>query len=311
MNNNLEISIRQNLSPTEIDMVSKLFHAVSFAIDHPPLGEHRWLDLVIGGRQAHYAILASTSKSDSHLVGYAQISASRSDWAIDLVVHPRIRGTSDDPSKKLLSEGLNLVSQSGGGHVHWWVPRPNDLDDELAKELHFARGRDLMQLRCTLPLPQNFSNELEGFEIRGFETNKDELEWLEVNNQAFAWHPEQGGWTLEILRSRQKESWFDPNGFLIHEIQSKIAGFCWTKVHRDANPVMGEIYVIAVHPRHQSSGIGRKLVIAGLDYLAKIDTQIGMLYVDSTNKAALGLYYKLGFETNHIDRAYVFDAQSH
>ncbi len=307
MHHEYVLEVRNTLSPIEIDQVSKLFHLVSKVTSHTPLGEHRWLDLVQGGRAAKFAILAYRHQSSDVICGYAQVSHSDNNWALDLVTSPGSLDESENPSRLLLSRALELVAENGGGHVHWWVPQPTPFQDMLAMELGMSVGRDLFQLRIALPTSENFQQMVKDFQTRPFQINQDEQSWLEVNNSAFSWHPEQGGWTREILERRQLEPWFDLSGFLVHEIDGKMAGFCWTKVHEATHPPMGEIYVIAVHPNFQSRGLGKQLVVAGLNYLSRKGLTVGMLYVDSENHAARHLYEQLGFHFDHNDRAYVVD----
>ena len=175
--------------------------------------------------------------------------------------------------------------------------------DDLAAALGMTRVRELLQLRRPLPLPPEVRpRDPLPYAARAFVPGRDDEQWLEVNNRAFSWHPEQGGWTLETLHAKEAEPWFDADGFLVTELDGALAGFCWTKIHHDTEPVLGEIFVIAVDPTVQARGLGRFLTIAGLDWLTEQGITHAMLYVESDNEPARALYDKLGFHTHQAKR---------
>ncbi|MCS5685232.1 MAG: GNAT family N-acetyltransferase, partial [Acidimicrobiales bacterium] len=118
------------------------------------------------------------------------------------------------------------------------------------------------------------------------------------------WHPEQGDWKAEDLTARRAEPWYLREGFRIWERDGRVGGFCWTKIHHDTVPKLGEIYVIAVDPDFHGEGIGRQLVLAGLAWLTEQHLRHAILYVESDNDHANRVYRGLGFELKHVNRCY-------
>jgi mycothiol synthase len=223
-------------------------------------------------------------------------------WTIDVPAADRLALASDDLCDGL-ARAVEGVRTGGGGTCRLWIGHVEPGDDELVAHWGFKPYRDLWQLRC--PLPAGPSD----LPVRPIEP-ADEAEVLAVNRRAFSWHPEQGAMSAADLAERQSEPWYDPAGFLVHEHDGRIAGFCWTKLHPagGAPPddiAMGEIYVIAVDPDFQGRGIGGPLTLAGLNHLRSCGPAVGMLYVESDNTAANAVYERLGFEHHHTNRAYV------
>ena len=289
----------------DIAAVSELLEVAAQADGHAPLGEHQWLDLVEGGRTGVAGLVAWEPGHD-HPVGYAQVTRGDTSWALEFVVDPHHRDASCTIGEDLVRAALDVVRQEGGGRISLWVPKPSAESDTVATAAGLRHHRELYQMRRPLPVGEDYE-----LATRAFEAGRDEDAWLEVNRRAFASHPEQGGWDLDTLKRREAEPWFDPAGFLLHERDGRLAGSCWTKVHADADhhhPAaagLGEIYVVAVDPDFQGQGLGRRLVLAGLDTLARRGIATGMLYVDASNAGAVRLYEDLGFTVDHVDRSYV------
>ena len=108
--------------------------------------------------------------------------------------------------------------------------------------------------------------------------------------------------------------------FFLAEVNHKIIGSTWTKIHGShthqheaddeshAHPAIGEIYITAVDQEYSGRGIGKVLTITALNYLKYQGLSDAMLYVDFDNKAALTLYQSLGFTQSGMDILYKLKA---
>lgn len=171
----------------------------------------------------------------------------------------------------------------------------------IAGRLGFVQVRALWQMHLDMPDALPARALPEGVRIRPFVVGADEAEFLRVNNAAFDWHPEQGGWGPEQVTARQAEPWFDADGFLLAvDADDRLLGYHWTKIH--TSPVrIGEVYVLGVDPAAQGSGLGAVLTVEGLRYLYGRGLREVLLYVESDNEAAVRVYRKLGFTLRHTD----------
>ncbi len=184
------------------------------------------------------------------------------------------------------------------------------MDSHLAEE-GFERVRLLHQMRRPLPLPDELRAATRAITVRSF-TEVDAGGFLSVNNRAFTWHPDQGGWDARRLTAAMDEPWFSPDDLLVHDTDGLLDGFCWTKVHPPVadgdpdgpRPPTGEIYVIAADPDAHGTGLGRALTVAGLDHLAAKGLELAMLYVEADNEPAIALYERLGLRVHHSDAGY-------
>ena len=295
------VSVRTTKQLNELERVQVLeFLDAAHELDCAQLNDHLHIDLTHGPRPGFVAALASDE--GGQLVGYGQASAGNAGHVMDAIVSSQYDGDQD----ALLADVLRRLLDEfpADCRVTWWAH-----DDPSSQAVGAALGlqRDRQLLMMEAPLPVATTSRVT---VRPFRVGTDESSWLIVNNAAFAAHGEQGGWD-PTLQQRQAEDWFDPDGFLLHERDGRLAGFCWVKMHPASGAApTGEIYVIAVHPDFHGLGLGRDLTVAGLEYMSTLGAGTAMLYVDATNTAAVNLYRSLGFETAHTEQSYLRPARS-
>ena len=291
------ITVRERLTEPEARDVLALVEAATEQDGVGPLSEHAMLHVRHGGDpRARDLLLASNGE----VAGYAHLDPTDpvEGPSGELVIHPAHRGQG---LGLLLTRAL--VAEAGERPLRLWAHGDLPAAARLAAAAGFERVRALWKMRRPLQTELDEPRVADGVTIRTFVAGRDEDAWTALNARAFARHPEQGSWTREDLDVRERERWFDPDGFFLAERGSKLVGFHWTKIHSsgsgDAEPgehePIGEVYVVGVDPSEQGTGLGRALTLIGLRYLRGRGLSEVMLYVDESNTPAIRLYESLGF----------------
>jgi mycothiol synthase len=292
-----DIGWHTGLTDAQQRHIRELFAAASREDGVAPVGDQVLRELP-HDRTRH--LLAVGGDRGNDVVGYLNLAGDAASAMAELVVHPaaRRRGIGAAMARAGLA--------AGGDATRIWAHGNIGPARATATALGLEPVRELLQMRRSLTdLPAVAVPE--GVRITTYAGPGDDAELLRVNNAAFDWHPEQGGWTDADIAERRAEPWFDPDGLFMAVDQNSgtLLGFHWTKRH---TPDLGEVYIVGVDPAAQGRGLGGVLTLIGLHHLAEGLSQSRnptvMLYVEGDNAAAVKTYQRLGFDVYNIDVAY-------
>ncbi|MEY4347798.1 MAG: mycothiol acetyltransferase [Actinomycetota bacterium] len=282
---NLSFISRSTLNAEQKTAVLNLLMAAANADGAYPVSEDVTLKIQHDAIAEH--VLAHV---DEVVAGYAFISLDADAPKVELAVSPEHRGH---------GVGRALLDFICDSHtnVQLWAHGNNASAKSLALHAGFEEIRTLIQMRRSLLNAIDEPKFPANIVVRSFDANVDFNQWLQCNADAFHDHPEQGTWSEQELRMRMKEPWFNPAGFLVAYQGDKMVGFHWTKIHSDDIHAesLGEVYIVGVVPSCRGIGLGRALALAGLKHLRNQGLTSAMLYVDASDKTAVGLYESLGF----------------
>jgi len=307
------LQVEHRLASAHVAEVQALLDAATTADGVLPLSEHVYLHVTNGGDVGDRNLLLRSGGGE--LVAYAHLDVTDpvEGASAELVVHPAHRGRGHGGA---LVDAL--AAQSPDGRLRLWSHGSHPAAAALAAQRGFRRTRVLWQMRRSLlaDLPEPALPD--GITLRTFEVGRDEEQWVAVNNAAFRDHPDQGTWTVEDVRLREAEDWFDAAGFFLAERGHELVAFHWTKVHGAVHhahggeehrhdhdhAAIGEVYVVGVSPTAQGQGLGPTLTAIGLRHLRDLGIDEAMLYVDEVNTNAIGVYERLGFTRWDTDVCY-------
>ncbi|WP_182345973.1 mycothiol synthase [Tomitella gaofuii] len=288
------------LTQQEADAVRSAV-AVTTRVDGvEPIGDGPMRSLAGGDGVLHLLVRDASGR----LLAYANIDAPKTPRAmVEAFVVPDARGTG------IASALLQAATAEAGSQGRIWAHGDGAAARAVAERMDMDVRRELLQLARPLTDPALPSLRVpDGVTIRRFRDD-DEAELLRVNNAAFSWHPEQGGWTGDDFAEHRAQPWFDPDGIFLAFDEARpeaLLGFHWTKIHPahgDAPP-LGEVYVLGVDPAAQGRGLGAVLTLVGLEHLRDLGLDTVMLYVEGDNTAAVNTYTRLGFTRSRADVAY-------
>ena len=307
------IAWRTGLSDVDQQLIRAVLDAATAHDGTAPVGDQVLRELA-SDRTRHLV-----AKDGDDVVGFLDLVPAADDAPAmaEAAVHPdaRRRGIGTEMIRAGLAEG--------GPGTRVWAHGNLEPARAAASALGLVAVRELLQMRRPLgDLPQ--ATVADAVRIRTYEGPGDDAELLRVNNAAFAWHPEQGGWTGAEIAQRRGEPWFDADGLFlaVDENSGALLGFHWTKIHgptlgaggppacggerSDSGNRLGEVYVVGVDPAAQGRGVGATLTLVGLHHLADRlgDSAAVMLYVEADNSAAVKTYQRLDFEIFSTDVAY-------
>jgi mycothiol synthase len=261
-----------------------------------PLNEHTMLGLGDAGDAYRHLVVEERDR----LLGYAFVDlAGNGAVGAECVVHPVARGAGR--GQRLVRTALDVA---GGRPVAIWAHGDLPAAAAIAARIGLRRARELRRMRRDLAQPLPSVALPDGVRLRTFDPDADQEAWVDLNARAFASHPEQGAMTIEDLRLRMAQSWFDAAGFFVAERDAELVGFHWTKVHTEQVPAFGEVYVVGVSPQAQGGGLGRALTLRGLHHLRDVGLDSVVLYVEADNEPALRVYAGLGFTVDTVDVQY-------
>ena len=228
------------------------------------------------------------------LLGWALISPVFAGF--DVYIQPELRNSLASQEMYLWSEkeAQEVTRRHGKTTIYvLWVSHDDDYLDRHFKQSGYRLARGMVHMVRNLDEPIMFSKPNGEFTVRACKGE------LEVDDRARAQYSAFGSSApferyLERFRNFMRSPVYDPDLDIVAEAaDGQIVAFCI--VWMDPVNRVGLFEPVGTHPDFQRKGLGRAVMIAGLQRLAEKGMRQAIVSTFEDNQAAINLYESVGF----------------
>lgn len=259
------------------------------------------------------------------LIAYAQMWIPRhseqsmtADGFLWFCVHPTARGWELEPN--ILAWGEVRIGQVGRSR-HLPARLHSSCRDSQGDRLLLLQNCGFVCERCFLRMERSLTEPIPmprfpaGFTLSQSQGQQDRLARLDLYNQAFSDHWNFYPATIEELIHEETDENHQPElELLAIAPDGSYAAFCCCEIKREDNAQRGcwegWIGVLGTRREFRRQGLGRAMLLAGLQKLRLERMEVAKLGVDTENvNLALGLYESVGFQRVFANLAYVKEVE--
>ena len=197
---------------------------------------------------------------------------------------------------QLTKVALSYSKRNSLSVLHMQSPSTDQVAISSLNASGFIKVKTYLELEWAEDVLQNLFLP-ETYRVRSFILGKDDEVLTDLQNTAFREHWGFCPNSVEEIRNRVKMERSQPEGILLIENESSIAGYNWTLLSENSGDKVGWIAMTGIHPNFRRNRLGRAVVLAGMHSLIKRGAKSIELEVDSENTPARELYKSLGFQS--------------
>jgi mycothiol synthase len=185
---------------------------------------------------------------------------------------------------------------SPDGPVILFPPYDNSGALAFLQAINFRYDHSLWRLQLDPNRPAELPIFPSDLTLTGYE-DSDLRPYVDLINSAFLDHPVPLHVTSEQIEHIHASPSFDPAEIaLIRTADGAMVGFSVASVDRKHDPPTGTINLLGVRREFRGRGLGRFLLIKGIERLQSLDVEQIELAVEAENEQAMRLYRSVGFE---------------